>query len=72
MLILLIIIVTLRAFQVKSFTVLSIQSNIIGNSEVSASVFQLNAIFVQFDSFHIFDALTFILHQYHLLFCRFN
>ena len=62
MIIQLIIIVTVCVLQVITFIVLFIQLNILGNSEVSAFVFLLNEIFIQFYSFHIFNALTFILH----------
>ena len=38
----------------------------------STFLFQLNTVFVGFQLFHIFDALTFILHHSHFLFWWFN
>ena len=38
----------------------------------SICFFQMNKFFVPFDSFHIFDALTFILHHYYSSFSRFH
>ena len=58
---------TVYTWQVISFIVLSIQSIIIRNSKVGV-YFKMNTIFVRFDSFHIFNALTFILHHWHQLF----
>ena len=46
------------------YIVLMIQSNIVGNSNISANLIQL-------DSLNIFDALTFILHHSHPLFQQF-
>ena len=65
-----IIIVDVCALQAVGIIVSWIQSNIIGNSKISAFVFELNAISVRFDWFHILYAFTFILHHYHSLFCR--
>ena len=55
-----------------SFIVLSIQSKIVGKSEVRAVFPHLKLIFEKFDSFHIFHALISILHPYHSSLCQFN
>ena len=60
---------TVCALQVISLIILSIQSMIFGNSKERAVVcFEKISFSVRFDSFHIFDALIFILHHSHLLF----
>ena len=55
-----------------SFIIFLVQSNIYGNSKVIDVFFQLNAIFVWFESLHIFAALTFILRHSHSSFRRFH
>ena len=55
-----------------SIIFLSIQSKISGNRKVIAVFPRSNVNFVRFDIPHTFDALTFILHQSHSLFCWFN
>ena len=54
------------------FLLLSIQSNIVGDSKARAVVLLLNEIFVWFDPLNISGALTFILHNYCSYFCQFN
>ena len=55
------------------FILSPIQSDIVGNRKVGAVFFPwLNEIFTCFDSLHILNALTFILHHYNLSLRRFN
>ena len=55
-----------------SSIVLWILYYIVGKIKVRAVLFWLNDIYVCFDSFHIFDALTFIMHHSDSLFCLLN
>ena len=68
-----IIVLVILLLRVISFIVLSIQSTINENIEVSDCFwFLFNTIYILFESFHSFYAIAFILHNYHYLFRWFN